>query len=219
MKILIKQRKTVLSIGLLVLAAGCIAYGAWGIRQRYAATHTAAPVISSQTVTQSTDAPDETPPTTACETYKVPASEPQKIVLPSLGVSSCVQKVGLTKQGAVAAPTNIHLAGWYTHSVRPGERGVSVIDGHVQGRYSKGIFKDLGKLRSGASIQVQLGSGQWLEFEVVQSGTYPADTAGQEMLKPIEDVDRQLTLITCTGTYDKQTKTYDKRVIVRAKLL
>lgn len=219
MTTLTKRRKAGVAIGLVLLAGGCIAYGLWGMRERYAATHSSTSVIPAGAVTRSTGTPDETPPTDACETHKAPFAEPRKIELPSLGVSGCVQKVGLDQHAAISAPTNIHLAGWYIHSVPPGEAGVSLIDGHVQGRYSEGIFKKLDRLRTGHKIKVQLGSGQWREFEVVRTALYTVDAASQEMLKPIEGIDRQLTLITCGGAYNKQTKTYDKRVIVQAKLL
>lgn len=213
-----KRRKFIL-VAALLLAGAMIGYGAWGAWRQYGATHNPAPAIPAQVVTYSTDMPDETPPSKACETYKVSPNEPRKIELPGLGIAGCIQKVGIDQHKAVGAPSNIHVAGWYVKSALPGEKGVSLIDGHVQGHHSDGIFKKLDRLKAGHKVRVQLGNGQWREFEVVRADSYAVDSASQEMLKPIEGIDRQLTLITCGGKYDKQTKTYDKRVIVRAQLI
>lgn len=212
-----RPKKAILIASSLLLAGGLVVYGCWGLWQRYKATHDTAPAIPARTITYTTDTPDETPPSDDCNTSKVSPNEPRKIELPSLGVSGCIQKVGIDQHNAVGAPSNIHVAGWYVKSVLPGEKGVSLIDGHVQGRYSDGIFKKLDKLNAGHKVRVQLGSGQWREFEVLRTNTYAVDQASQEMLKPIEGIGRQLTLITCGGSYNKQTNSYDKRVIVSAK--
>jgi LPXTG-site transpeptidase (sortase) family protein len=216
---LTKRRKAVLAAGLSLLAVALVAYGILGMWQRYDVTHGTSPAGTAQTVTYSTDTPDETPPDEACGTYGIRPNEPGKIELPSLGVSGCIQKVGIDQHNAVAVPGNVHVAGWYVKSVVPGEKGVSLIDGHMQGRYSDGVFKKLDRLQAGQRVDIQLGNGQRRQFEVLRIDSYAADAASQEMLKPIEGADRQLTLITCGGKYDKQTKSYDRRVVVRTKLV
>lgn len=202
---------------MLLLASSLICFSAWGFLRRYTATHNSKPIIPTETVTHSMDTPDETPPVDACDAYTAPANEPRKIEVPSIGTSGCVQKVGIDQRNAIAAPTNIHLAGWYVNSALPGEKGVSIIDGHVQGRYGTAIFTNLDRLRSGDQIKVQLGDESWREFEVVSIGTYSVNETNDELFKSANGVDKQLTLVTCAGTYNSQTKTYDKRVIVRAK--
>lgn len=210
-----KQLKTWL---IPILGVSLIGFGAWGLWQRHRATHDPVANISSKTVTYTTSKPNETPPTEACESYAVPAHQPRTITLPSIQTTGCIQKVGLDQHNAIAAPDNIHLAGWYTKSVPPGDDGMSVIDGHVSGRYEKGIFARLKDLKTGDSIEIQRGDKTWRTFNVQSVTSYPADQAAQEIFKPLEGVKSQLTLITCDGTYDKQTQTYNNRIIVRAAL-
>ena len=87
------------------------------------------------------------------------------------------------------------VAGWYVDSVRPGESGVSLIDGHVSGRYSEALFTGLEKIKAGDLIRVQFGDKSWKEFKVVDKQLIVAKEAGVVMLKQVEDINKQLTLI------------------------
>lgn len=214
-----KNRKRLTTVVVLLLAGVLIIFGVMGLLRRYQATHNPAPTIPTQTVTYSTDKPDETPPGKACDTYKVAATEPRMIDLPSIGTSGCVQKVGLDQHNAIAAPTNIHVAGWYTRSMLPGQKGVSVIDGHLSGRYGPAIFANLEKLKPDDIVRVQFGDESWKEFAVISVDSYPVDTVMTKLFEPSADSKNQLNLITCDGAYDAGTKTYDKRVVVRTTLL
>ena len=207
---------TYASAALVVLV--CLLYGGWLLWQRYQATHGPNPTIPTEVITHSTDTPDETPPTEACDNYAVAANEPRKIEVPSIGVSGCNQKVGLDQNNAIAVPTNIHLAGWYTGSKVPSQSGVSIIDGHVLGRYNDAIFKDLKNLRENDIIRVQLGDTSWHEFTVISTGTYSVDKTMDEVYKPFEGESR-LVLITCGGTYDRASSSYNERVVVRSILV
>lgn len=209
-----KRRRTIL---ILVVAGMLISFGGWGLWDRYRTTHNPNPVIPTETLTYSSDKPDETPPKKACENYTVPATEPRKIELPSLGVAGCIQKVGIDQHNAITAPSNLHVAGWYVDSVVPGEKGISIIDGHAAGRYEEGIFTYIKNLRPNDLIRIQFGDNSWREFTVAQVQSHPADKVMQE-IKPLPQTDKQLTLITCSGTYNSKTKTYNERMLVHAAL-
>lgn len=210
-------RKTVVTPLLMIIALGFLGYGGWGLWQRYSATHAPTPIIPTEVVTHSTNEPEETPP--ACDdSYKVPANEPRKIEIPSIGVSGCIQKVGVDEKNAIAVPTNIHVAGWYINSPLPGEKGVSVIDGHVLGQYDDAIFAKLKDINAGDTIRIEFGDGSKKEFLVEDSHSYPVDEVMSHLFSPLEAVDNQLTLITCGGTFDRAAQTYDERIIVRAAL-
>lgn len=212
------KRENNKNIALLFVALSLIAFGTMSLSKRWQATHNPAASIPTEVVTHTTDKPDETQP--PCDVnYKVAADEPRKIEISSIGVSGCIHKVGIDQNSSVAAPANLHLAGWYVNSPAPGKKGVSLIDGHVQGRYADGIFKNLEKMRVGDITRIQLGDHSWREFEVVDLKSYPLNEVADKMLLQIDGVDSQLTLVTCGGKFDKQSNNYSERVIVRGKLL
>jgi len=182
----------------------------------YRATHGASPAIPKETLTRSTDRPDETP--VSGDGYRVAADQPRQIRIPSIATQGFIQKVGVDQHQAIAVPGNVHLAGWYTRSARPGDIGVSILDGHLQGRYADGIFKHLSELKAGDEIAIEFGDGSWRYFVVKHVDSFTVEEASSEQFRQLSDVDRQLTLITCSGVYDRASRQYDRRVIVRASL-
>ncbi len=199
-----------------LLLLGYVGFEAW---RWYSLTHNPSPTISANTVTVSTDTPDETQPAEACDSYRVGPKVPRTITIESIGVDGCIERVGVDRNKLVAVPTNIHLAGWYEESVLPGEVGVSLIDGHVLGRYNDAIFAKLGTVTPGAVISIEFGDGSIKKFEIFSLNTYDLEKAQDEFLKQAQGVEKQLTLITCGGDFDRAAQTYNKRVIVQAKLV
>ncbi len=202
-----------------IVSVFLIVYGSWGLWQQYHATHDSKVTIPKQIITHSKDHPDETVPQKACEEYTVDDNEVRKIEIPSIDVSGCVQKVGIDQNKAIAVPTNIHLAGWYIDSPIPGEKGNSIIDGHVLGRYNDAIFANLEDIEIGDIVRIQFGDKSWRQFEVIDARSYPETKALNKLFEQLEEVDKQLTLITCSGNYDSRAQTYNERFIVRTKLV
>lgn len=198
-----------------VVAVGLIVYGGLGLYRWWQKTH-GAPVVSDnfdvvepdETVISVTDQPP----------FSYTAQEPKKIVLPSIGASGYIQKVGKTKDSAVGVPSNIHLAGWYSGSATPGDVGLSIVDGHLQGRYRDGIFHRLGEMKVGDTVQVIYGDDATKEFEVVSVKNIPVAQAGQAMLVKEPTITQQLTLITCGGAYTESDRSYAERVLVVTRL-
>lgn len=201
----------------MLVALGLIAYGVYGFWQKHQATNQPPDKKIDEIVTYSTDKPDETP-LKNCDNIKTPASNPKKIIIPSIGVDGCIQRVGVDQNKAIAVPTNVHIAGWYVNSSLPGEKGVSIIDGHVQGRYSDAIFGNIKNLTAGKNIKIIFGDGSQRDFEVVSVDSYSVKEASKQQYVQLQGVERQLTLITCGGRYDSKSDSYDKRVIIRTKL-
>lgn len=203
-----------MSVGVLLLA-----FAAGGLWQRYSSTHGESGVPDAHAVvSDETAKPVETAPP-ADATYRVPADQPRSISLPDIGARGFVQKVGLTAKGAVVAPTNIAFAGWYAGSARPGDEGVALVDGHVQGQYNPGIFKRLAQLAAGSRFSVEFGDGSQRQFEVVRVDSYPVENAGKHMLQPVAGIARQLNLITCDGPYDAGKQQYANRALVVSRAL
>lgn len=202
---------------IVLLVALCLTgYSLWTFWSHRQMTQGDSVPIPAGPIVYSTDTPEESPPD--CQSYRVADNQPLKLQIPRVGIDGCIQKVGVDQNSAVAVPTNVHLGGWYTQSVLPGEKGVSLIDGHVRGRYGDAIFTDLGSVRKGDTVRVQLGNGSWKVFEVVDLKSFSVDTATQHLFDALDGTDRQLTLVTCVGLYDKQAGMYRDRLVVRARL-
>jgi len=92
----------------------------------------------------------------------MPASAPVRVVIPAIGVNAPVMIVGQNNDGTVQTPPlgQHNLAGWYDHSVTPGQRGPSVIVGHVDSVTGPSVFFDLKKLRQGDVVEVRLADGR-----------------------------------------------------------
>lgn len=172
----------------------------------------AQPPDAHKTITVDTASPDEKK--SRDSEYIVPADQPRMIHLRTIAASGPIQKVGVTKTNAIAVPTNVHFAGWYTKSVKPGYPGLSIIDGHVSGKYAPGIFKQLPKLKKGDTFQVEYGDGSRRDFKVVETKKLPTKEAAVYLLDKRSDIDRQLNLITCDGVFDRETQQYDQRFMV-----
>ena len=152
------------------------------------------------------------------DTYSTKTGEVKSIEIPSAGIKGFIQKVGVDQNRAVAAPNNVHLAGWFVDSVKPGDKGLSIIDGHVSGRSADGVFKKLPEVRPDDEVIMTMGGGQKFTYIVFDTKTVPNDQAASALFEQNPRVSHQLNLITCTGRYDAGSRTYADRVIVYASL-
>lgn len=205
-----KKRLVALIIGLVLVGVGVNALRNWyGVQKGgVPAGHTVA--------TTSTDTPSEQP---VPDDYSVPADKPLSIQLPSIKAKGFIQQVGADKKNQMVVPSNVHMAGWYTKSVLPGDKGLSIIDGHVNGLYAKGIFANLGKLKNGDEFSVTFGNKRVKNFRVKNLKTVSTEEANTVLYERDNAIMSQLNLITCGGRYEKSTRTYDARVIVFAEAI
>jgi len=161
-------------------------------------------------VTTSVDVPDEEVP----KEYIVPADLPKRIVMPSIGVEGYIQLVSIDQYDRIAVPSNVHVAGWYINSAKPGEVGLSIIDGHRDGTRVGGIFRDLEELKSNDEFSIEYGDGSKRNFIVIEVKQVSVEDAYDLMYEKREGVEKQLNLVTCGGTYNKRERTYEDRIIV-----
>lgn len=164
-------------------------------------------------VTDSIREPEETVPT-ECKTVGV---LPKEISFPSLKKNGCMQLVGVDREGNIAVPTNVHVAGWYINSVKPGDKGLSIIVGHRDGITKPGIFRDIDKLQVGDAFTLEFGDKKKRTFEVLDVAVLSIKDTYDKMYERQDGVEQQLNLVSCIGTFDKKQRTYDKRVVVVAK--
>lgn len=144
----------------------------------------------------------------------VPSARPATILITSLNVHRPVEAVGVDRYGHMYPPTNAWDGGWYDAGPVPGAPGDAVIEGHAGYPNAPLLFGKLRQLRKGDKIVVVLADGSRQVFLVTSESIWRAGTAPPGLGQPY-GVPR-LTLITCTGPFDAQYKTYADRLVVEA---
>ena len=174
----------------------------------------------SGTVTFSTDKPDEKKPDKNTYKWNGTPKDPKFIRIPKISVDGFLQNVGVDQNNAIAVPNNIHVAGWFNQSVSPGQNGLSIIDGHVDGRVVKeGVFSQISKLVAGDSFTIEFGDGSVKNFTVKKNVSVLTQDAAAVLFSQEPGIAKQLNLISCIGTYISKSKTYDHRQIVIAEAM
>ena len=158
-------------------------------------------------------------PAPSAEPAAQPATvpRPSRLSIPRLGIRATVERLGLDKQGNLAAPSALKNVAWYADGPAPGEPGGAIITGHLGVRPGQAVFWDLGKLRRGDSIVVTRGDGTRVTFIVDGARTY-ARTAKVPALFSTNGTS-ELWLITCSGQWDYGRSTYDDRLVVHARVV
>ena len=161
--------------------------------------------------------------TAAIETTSSPAASgevglPMRLIIPTLNVDAGFQDTGLKPDGTMEVPSTIYVVGWFTGSVRPGEKGVSIITGHVAqirgGVVTKmGVFSNLYEIRIGDKLQVIDDKGQTINFVVRAVRSYDP-TADATDVFTSSDGGAHLNLITCEGTWVQSQLSYTQRLVI-----
>ncbi len=147
-------------------------------------------------------------------------SVPVRIRIPAIGVNAPVMQVGLNADGTVQVPPlAVHnLAGWYKYGPTPGQRGASVILGHVDSVTGLSVFFKLKDLHKGEKIYVKLADGRVATFTIdglqrTAKTAFPTDAVYGKLKYP------GLRLVTCGGAFDPATGHYLENIIVYAHLI
>ena len=156
------------------------------------------------------------PASGAQKTEVTPATAPARLFIPTLSIDATIEPVGVTKAGAIGAPSNFTNVAWYEYSPLPGHNGTAVIDGHLNnGLGLPGVFAHLSQLQPGDTIYVINASGERVRFQVSEKERLPSDTKDtSDIFKPTSGA--SLVLITCSGDWDAATKQYSDRMLVFA---
>lgn len=148
-----------------------------------------------------------------------PKEQPDRLVIPKIGVDAHVQHVGIAKSGNMAVPTTYADVGWFRLGTVPGQIGSAVIDGHVDNGFGlPAVFKRLSELEEGDDVYVITKTGLRLHFKVQEIGNYAYEEVPADRLFTRGDAPR-LNLITCEGTWLPKKKMYDSRRVVYTVLV
>jgi LPXTG-site transpeptidase (sortase) family protein len=172
---------------------------------------TAVPTVAPTTV----PTPIPVAPTAVPIAKPLPA-EPVSISIPRFGASADILPMAFEADGVtMAAPTDPDIIGWYEFSAKVGMPGNAVVVGHVDWAGQLRAFGKLRQMQAGDVVELSDSLDRKLSYRVTSVDVVPYTTPPAEFLTqsgPFEE----LTLITCGGTFDKATKNYLSRVIVRA---
>lgn len=176
-----------------------------------AQTTTTYPPLPMPTSTSATSSAPSTP-TTAPHTG--PAVAPARIIIPSIGLNSPVEAVGVNAKGEIAVPSGTsNNVGWYKYGTKPGNTGTAVLDAHVFA-----ALKNLSKIQTGADVYIVTQDGQKLHFIVADKELYTLSKITPEQLFSGQS-DTAMNIITCAGSLTADHSTYDHRLVVYTTLV
>ena len=151
---------------------------------------------------------------------KLAPSKPVRLVIPAISVNAPVEVLGLNPDKTVQVPPlgDHNLAGWYDGSVTPGQRGPSVLLGHVDNYQGASVFFNLKLLKKGDAVSVILADGKTVRFTV--DGTQQALKTAFPTAKVYGKTSYPaLRLVTCGGAFDSATGSYVSSIIVYAHMV
>ena len=140
------------------------------------------------------------------------------LLVPALGISTSISELGLQTDHQVQVPTSVHTVGWFRLGPTPGQIGSSVILGHVDSYLGPGIFFELKTLQLGALIEVRLSDGVTAQFRVTSVVQY-AKTGFPDAVVYGSTGKRELNLVTCGGTFNHATGSYESNIVVFSHLV
>jgi sortase (surface protein transpeptidase) len=145
-------------------------------------------------------------------------SAPVRVQIPAIDVDSTLMQLGLQVDGSLQVPPSGFPAGWYTGAPTPGELGPAILAGHVDWSGQPGVFSRLRELTPDAEVTVTRQDGSVAVFRVTQVKQYPKDEFPTSEV--YGDLDHPgLRLITCGGSFDRQTRNYEDNIIAFADLV
>ncbi len=146
-------------------------------------------------------------------------SSPKRLIVARLGINAPIKSVGTEKGGAIETPPigNPNLVGWYRGGPTAGEAGPAVMLGHKDTTTRSAVFTRLHEIQYGDTIEVIRMDGTVAIFTVggveqANKQTFPTN----RVYGPRDNA--ELRLITCGGTYNRNTGHYVDNVIVYATM-
>lgn len=147
----------------------------------------------------------------------LPVGKPVRLKIPSINVDAVVESLALAPDGTMDTPKGPDTVAWFELGSLPGEIGSAVITGHY-GTWKNGqgsVFDNLHKLQIGDKIYVEDDNGVNITFVVREQQSLEPNADTTDIFSS-EDEQSHLNLITCEGIWDKDSKSYSKRLVIFA---
>ncbi len=144
-------------------------------------------------------------------------SQPVRIYSPDIALDVELVEVGVEEDGALEAPDDWYVGGWYKKSSKAGEVGNIVVSGHYDNDSGgSAAFWNLKNLEVGAKVYLVDAYGRTFGYQVTE--VFYLDISDPNRLHIFENDHQRhvLTLITCGGLWDASKGTYNKRLVIKA---
>lgn len=150
----------------------------------------------------------------------LPAADPVRLDIPSLGIHAPVVRRGLTDGTIDPPPYSMPgVTGWYAGGPAPGAAGAALIVGHVDTETGPAVFLRLGDARPHAEVDVTRADRSVAVFTVEAVEVVPkAHFDAARVYGSATPGRPELRLITCGGTFDPAAHAYTANLVVYAAL-
>ncbi|MFR9803274.1 class F sortase [Pseudonocardia sp. RS010] len=219
------------TIALLALVAGLVLLAVSGVAWALRATPAPAPAVPGPAISGPASPgpvsrggvvpePVAAGPSAAPRGEVEPAAAPVGLTVERAGetlLAAPVVPVGVDAAGAMGVPRDVDTVGWYRFGAAPGAgTGSALLAGHVDDReQGLGAFHDLGGLVPGDLVTVRRDGAPPIRYAVREVRSVAKDALAAEELVARAGPPR-LTLVTCGGPFDRQTRSYRDNVVVVA---
>jgi sortase family protein len=142
---------------------------------------------------------------------------PARIDIDRIGVSTNVEALVRNSNGTMATPHDWNDVGWYAEGVRPGRPGPAILVGHRDSAADgPAVFFRLGELSPGDQLTVTEKDGTAHRFAVValEQVAKSAFPTGEVYGPSTQSL---LRIITCTGGFDYDARSYLDNLVVTAR--
>jgi len=147
---------------------------------------------------------------------QVASGLPARLSIPKIDVNAAIESVGLTPQGAMDVPKSPADVAWFNLGPRPGDIGSAVIAGHYGWKNNiPAAFDNLSDLQKGDKIYIKDDKGITVIFAVRESRRF-GENEDASVVFGSGDGKAHLNLVTCEGVWNKDSKSYSKRLVVFA---
>lgn len=146
-----------------------------------------------------------------------PSRDPEALAIPAMGVDQDVIELGVVGND-LQVPDAYSDIGWWSGGPAPGQAGAAVVVGHVDSPTGPAVFYQLSGLTQGARITVRLDDRSRAVFAVravraYDRSQFPSSRVYRSGGRPT------LHLLTCGGTFDRESDQYSSNVVVYADLV
>ncbi|WAC66480.1 sortase [Agrococcus sp. SL85] len=191
----IQGRRHRIAVAAALLLASAAALAGCSSAPAPAATEAAPPAVTTPAASPAESASPSAEPSAAT----LPASRPTQVSIERVGLDTPLIETGMRADGSLEVPPGEEgsPASWYDGSPTPGERGTSVLLGHVDSLTDEsGAFFELHDAQPGDVIDVLREDGTTASFEIYRVDTFEKDDfPTREVYFPASGA--ELRLITC----------------------